>query len=83
MIYINHTPIPYTDEFQYSSFQMLNLKAPYKTKCGELKLKYFTRYSRHTCWLEQLTDHVNKKCSCKDAFMPGKLKFELNFMSFS
>lgn len=51
---------------------MKNLKAPYKTQCGAIKLKYFEEYSMNTCWLEQLTDYVTEICQCKDFFMPGK-----------
>ena len=51
--------------------RIFNLKAPYKTNCGKGDLKYFKEYSIDTCWLEQLTNFVMKKCKCKDTFMPG------------
>ncbi|NP_001296667.1 acid-sensing ion channel 1-like [Hydra vulgaris] len=54
---------------------IMNLEKPYKTECGTVKLKYFDRYSMHTCWLEQLTDYVNKMCHCKDFFMPGNIPY--------
>ncbi|XP_057315804.1 acid-sensing ion channel 1B-like [Hydractinia symbiolongicarpus] len=63
----------YTSYIQVEKKKILNLKAPYKTNCGSLPLKYFKVYSKHTCWLEQLTNHVEKICHCKDFFMPGNI----------
>ncbi|NP_001296656.1 acid-sensing ion channel 1-like [Hydra vulgaris] len=67
-------PPGFTTYIQVEKKTILNLESPYKTKCGSIKLKYFDSYSMHTCWLEQLTDHVYKICKCKDFFMPGEIK---------
>jgi len=64
-------PPGFTTYIQILKKKILNLEAPYKTKCGSIPLKYFKKYSKHTCWLEQLTDFVNGLCFCKDFFMPG------------
>ncbi|XP_047135886.1 acid-sensing ion channel 1 isoform X1 [Hydra vulgaris] len=63
----------FTTYIQLEKKMIINLEAPYKTKCGSLKLKYFDSYSLDTCWLEQLTDHVHSVCKCKDFFMPGDI----------
>ena len=57
--------------FQVDKTLIMNLKAPYKTKCGSLELKYFKKYSYDACWLEQLTEYVEQSCHCKESFMPG------------
>ncbi|NP_001296594.1 acid-sensing ion channel 1-like isoform X1 [Hydra vulgaris] len=66
-------PPGFTTYIQIEKKTIINLEAPYKTKCGSVKLKYFDSYSMHTCWLEQLTDYVYKTCNCKDYFMPGDI----------
>nr|CAL36112.1 hydra Na channel 3 [Hydra vulgaris] len=68
-----HLPPGFTSYIQIEKKTIINLEAPYKTKCGSVELKYFDSYSMHTCWLEQLTDHVYKVCKCKDVFMPGDI----------
>lgn len=66
-------PPGFATYIQVEKKKTINLKSPYKTNCGDLKLKYFNGYSMHTCWLEQLTDYVDTLCGCKDFFMPGKI----------
>ncbi|XP_066910429.1 acid-sensing ion channel 1C-like isoform X2 [Clytia hemisphaerica] len=64
----------YSTYIQVEKKKIINLKPPFKTKCGSLKLKHFSQYSKSTCWLEQLTNYVTEKCNCKDAFMPGDFR---------
>lgn len=66
-------PPGFSTYIQVEKKKILNLESPYKTHCGSLKLNYFKGYSMHTCWLEQLTDYVDKMCKCKDFFMPGNM----------
>ena len=51
--------------------KMINLRPPYNSSCGFIKLKYFTKYSMDSCWIEQLTSYIVRKCACKAPFMPG------------
>jgi len=55
---------------EISKRKRINLRKPYRTNCGSLKLRHFKSYSQHLCWLDKLTSYLAEKCGCVDAFMP-------------